>query len=212
MQVKNKGEFLTGISQVSAGAFHTCAVTVGGSVYCWGDNTYGQLGNNSIKNSTTPVKVINGNNVFDDFPAVKNISLGMYHTCAVTKSEDLYCWGRNDYYQLGSGDNNNKLYPTKVIGENGDSFLNILSVSAGDNHTCAITKDGNLYCFGKNDYYQLGTGDDYEYSYPTRVIDNTNEYLSNIIQVSLGESYTCAVNSLGELYCWGKKRFWTIRK
>ena len=105
---------LTGVSQVSAGVFHSCAVTATGNAKCWGNNFFGQLGDGGSgpgSSRTTPVDVIYvGNNV-------AAISLGGLHTCALTTAGAVVCWGNDWYRQLGLGD------------VNGDSFVNSIDAT-----------------------------------------------------------------------------------
>jgi len=84
-----------GVSSVSAGGHHTCAVKTDGSLWCWGDNSYGQIGNGTLGGSVSePVQVIPS--------GVSSVSSGWFHTCAVKQNGSLWCWGDNGYGQLGN--------------------------------------------------------------------------------------------------------------
>ncbi|RLG78519.1 MAG: hypothetical protein DRO40_13760, partial [Thermoprotei archaeon] len=152
--------YLTDISQISAGGYHTCALKSDGSrVYCWGYNWYGQLGDNSTTSSDIPVEVVStsGSGYLQD---ISQISAGGYHTCALrSDGTRVYCWGNNGYGQLG--DNNsptNSDIPVEVVSTSGTGNLTDISqVSAGDYHTCSVRSDGSrVYCWGDNFYGQLG--------------------------------------------------------
>ena len=104
----NNGSHLANVKQVSSGSFHTCAVTASGNLYCWGNGSFGRLGNNSNTNVATPSRVLQGgasavstDNNGANLVNVSSVSAGIYNTCAVTASGNLYCWGRGDSGQLG---------------------------------------------------------------------------------------------------------------
>jgi hypothetical protein len=177
------------ITQVSTGNSHTCAVSSAGAVYCWGNNDYGQLGDTSTTDRTTPVAVTG-------LTGVTQVSAGNEHTCARTSTGAVYCWGYNYYGQLGYGTTNNQPSPVAVTGLTG---VTITQVSAGWNDTCARTSTGAAYCWGNNDYGQLGNGN--LTSYQPSPVAVTG--LTGVTQVSTGGLHTCALSSTGAAYCWG---------
>ena len=133
---------------IAAGITHTCALTTGGKAYCWGENSQGQLGNNSTTNSLIPVAV--------QMPAgvsFQSIATGYYHTCALTTTGQAYCWGRGYGGQLGNNSTTNSLIPVAVQMPAGVSFQ---SIAAGSVHTCALTAGGKAYCWGHGSSGQLG--------------------------------------------------------
>jgi len=135
--------------------FFTCGVgSTTGTVYCWGDNSSGQLGNSSVAGlSLTPVPIIAPAGV-----TFAIVTAGRGHACALTTMGDLYCWGDNTYGQLGNGTTTASTTPVPVTTPVGLSFS---SVSAGGAHTCAIASapDPNTaYCWGANSRGQLGNG------------------------------------------------------
>ncbi|MCB9748785.1 MAG: hypothetical protein H6713_02135 [Myxococcales bacterium] len=154
------------ITQLAAGGDHTCALLDDGSVRCWGDNTYGQLGygHTDVIGDDEPPKYVSAVNVGG---AVKQLAAGTYHTCALLTSGAVRCWGNGDYGQLGYGN-------TKEIGDNeqpasvGAVQLGgaASQITAGFLHTCALLTTGAVRCWGWNVYGQLG------YDFPGRLGDN----------------------------------------
>ncbi len=171
------------IKSVSLGYNHSGAITEDGSLYMWGDNDYGQLGDGTRENKAKPVKVLDN---------VTSVSLGYRHSGAVTKDGTLYMWGENTYDQLGGGDIFYETKPIKVLD-------NVMSVSLGDYHSGAITKDGTLYMWGDNDYGQLGNGTTSENGHIRKPI----KVLDNVTSISLGRGHSGAVTKDGSLYMWG---------
>ena len=164
------------VRAISSGNYHTCALTSNGAVKCWGDNSYGQLGNNSNVNKLVPTAVHGLSS------KVNAISAGNYHTCALTSDGAAMCWGRNLYGQLGDNTKGNKPVPTAVYGLSSG----VRAISAGSKHTCAVTSGGDVKCWGFNGYVQIGNfGKDHKLV----PIDVTG-LSSDIAEISAGDSYT----------------------
>jgi alpha-tubulin suppressor-like RCC1 family protein len=137
----------SGVTAISAGGYHTCALTNVGALKCWGDNEYGQLGNNTQSNSWIPLDVIGLSS------GVTVFSAGEYHTCALTNAEGMKCWGDNDYGELGNNTQTNSWTPVDVIGlSNG-----VMAISAGEDHTCVLTSVGGVKCWGARSGNSMNT-------------------------------------------------------
>ena len=182
----------SGVASVSTGSSHTCAVTTSGGLKCWGWNQYGQLGDGTTTDRSTPVDVSGLTS------GVASVSTGSFHTCAVTTPGGLKCWGRNTDGQLGDGTTTQRSTPVEVTG----LTSGVSSVSAGWDHTCAMTTSGRLKCWGFNRDGQLGDGTTTQRSTPVGVTGLT----SGVASVSTGFSHTCAVTTSGGLKCWGWNR------
>ena len=149
---------------VSLGGMHSCAIDFQKDAYCWGKNSSDQLGIPSVDPHTTVPELVQ--NVGTN--GVDSIAAGGTHTCAVENLiYDVYCWGDNSNGQLGDGTNTNRDTATPVPFFTG----NVTKICAGSDHTCALTTDGRLYCWGYNFYGQLGDGTNSETNTPVQVVD-----------------------------------------
>ena len=186
----------TPVSLVSAGDNHTCAVK-GGALFCWGNNSLGQLGDGSNTDRKIPVAV---KNMGSDLSFV---SAGSNHTCAV-KGGELFCWGSNNSGQLGDGSTTSREIPVAVLGVggsagDGSSLSDVSSVAGGGAYTCAVKgKGGALFCWGNNSLGQLGDGSTTTSKIPVAVSDMGRDVSS----VTAGDLHACAVKG-GALFCWG---------
>jgi alpha-tubulin suppressor-like RCC1 family protein len=189
----------SGVGAISAGGNHTCALTSGGGIKCWGNNEIGQLGfvTTEICGYSPCSSAPNFVDGFtDEEENAIDISAGTYHTCAITSTNAIKCWGYNEYGQLGNGTYNNSSSPVTVAGFSDDGAV----VSAGYQHTCAVTASGSIKCWGYNSDGQLGEGTTY-YSRITPV--DVLGLTSGVKTVSAGTGHTCAVTEAGGLKCWG---------
>lgn len=173
-------------ASVSAGASHSCGVTLAGAAYCWGDNSSGDLGDGTTAQRTSPVAVSGGLT----FAMVS--AAGNDYTCGVTTAGAAYCWGDNGAGQLGNGGTTNSTTPVAVTGG-----LTFSMVSAGYSHTCGVTTAGSAYCWGFNGVGKLGNGDTTSSTMPVAVSGGFS-----FAAVSAGGDFTCGVTT-GAAYCWG---------
>lgn len=139
-------------TMVSAGSWHTCALLADQTVWCWGHNADGNLGDGTYQRSFAPVMVQN-------LPASKYVAAGGRHACALSVDDDVWCWGDGTDGALGFGGNGDSLRPVQA--QVGAPVLEVtasLSFNLWSHHSCALTTDGVISCWGNNEFGTLGDG------------------------------------------------------
>ena len=183
----------SGVASVSAADYHTCALTTSGAAWCWGENSFGQLGDGTTTGRYAPV------GVSGLASGVSAITTGGYHTCAVTGAGALWCWGYNYNGQLGDGTTTNRSVPTAVTGLGSG----VSAVAVGAAHACALTGAGAVWCWGYNGYGQLGDGTTTSSLTPVAV----GGLGSGVVTLAAGGYHTCALTGAGAALCWGDNEF-----
>ena len=172
---------------LSVGGVHTCALTATGHAYCWGADHYGEVGDGGgVSAHGLPPTPVAGEHTFT------SLSAGGWHTCGLTPTGHAYCWGYNNWGQLGDGSSVNRDMPVAVAGG-----VRFVSISAGVTHTCGVTPTGDAYCWGDNYYGQLGDGSSSSTNIPAAVSGGP------FASLSAGEFHTCGLSPGGVAYCWG---------
>ena len=170
----------------SVGSFYQCAIVLGGSVRCVGDNRMGSLGNGTTADSYTPVTVTGVTNA-------TAISAGSWHACALLSDETVKCWGSNMYGDLGNGTTIDSSKPVAVIG-----ITDATAVTVGWSHACALVSGGVVKCWGANYLGQLGDGTETDSSTPVTVSG-----IAGATAITAGDDSTCALLADGAVSCWG---------
>jgi alpha-tubulin suppressor-like RCC1 family protein len=188
------------VAFVVAGDTHTCARRTDGSLDCWGDNRFGQLGTGDLERRAAPTRIA--------VDAVGKIYLPTgqgelssdraVFTCSLSTAGALDCWGDNRFGQLGTGDTQPRPRPARVKG-----LATVERAAAGAGHACAQTSDGALYCWGNNQQGQLGVGS--TASSPTPAVVTGLD--TGVASVTAGGFHTCALRADGRLSCWGSNEF-----
>jgi len=174
---------------LAAGDHHSCAVTSGGGVHCWGSNELAQLGNGNWISTAQPVATTGLAS------GVSSVTAGSYHTCALTSVGGVHCWGLNDTGQVGDGTHEWRTVPVSVVGLPSP----VTALVAGGYHTCVITGNGGVLCWGDNGGGQLGDNTIISRTTPVAV----SGLDSGVIALAAGDYHTCALTSAGAVQCWG---------
>ncbi len=172
---------------VTPGAFHTLAIKKDGTLWSWGDNQYGQLGDGTRVNKTVPVQSGNDNNW-------ESIATADYQSYAIRKDGTLWAWGVNNYGQLGIEKINDFIIIPVQVGTDKDW----IKVVAGSFHALGLKKDGSLWAWGYNGYGQLGIGETTSATRPVQV-GNQKDWL----QVAASAFHSLAIKNDGTLWSWG---------
>jgi alpha-tubulin suppressor-like RCC1 family protein len=179
----------SGVTAIGAGSDDSCALTSTGGVKCWGYNRWGALGDGTTTTRSTPVDVSGLTS------GVTAIAAAFVHTCALTHSGGVKCWGGNGSGQLGDGTTTDRLTPVNVSGLSSG----VTAIAAG----CALTSAGSVKCWGRNNYGQLGDGTTRDSSMPVDVSGLT----SGVTAIAGNGAHTCALTSTGGVKCWGANDF-----
>lgn len=172
---------------IVSGLGHHCALLEEGDVICWGDNSYGQLGDGTTLTRLSPVRV-------PGLSDIDELTAGLFFTCARTNGGTVYCWGRNDVGQLGDGTMVQRENPTAVMGLSTAS-----AIGAGNTHACAVVTGGFVRCWGDNASSQLGDGTTARRLSPVSV----SGLAGMATDVTGGSAHSCALMADGTVRCWG---------
>lgn len=174
----------------AAGLWHTCGVLQDGATWCWGHNEEGELGNGAKGfGSSKPVQV-------KGLPSTPvELTAGLFHTCALVKDGSTWCWGEGKYGQLGNGTTQTLPTPKPVVGLS----RNPTHLVAGGFHTCATFADGTMWCWGQNNFGQLGNGSTTDSAKPVKV----EGLRPDPALVAGGSLHTCVAYADATVNCWG---------
>jgi alpha-tubulin suppressor-like RCC1 family protein len=201
---------LTEVKQLTAGRVHTCALRTDGSVWCWGDDEKGQLGDGTTGDAEhlrkKAVRVRQGTGYLANVVA---IAAGSLHTCAVRKDGSAWCWGSGAEAELGDGASGEGHHRTKAthVRHGSGNLTKASGVAAGDHHTCARRTDGTVWCWGNAEFGQLGdgtTGDPTTHLRSKAVqVRRGGGALTGVTGIGAGGTHSCARRSDGSAWCWG---------
>ncbi len=181
---------VTGARALAAGGDHTCALSAEGSVGCWGNNEFGQLGNGGAENSATLVPV-------SGLAQSTALAAGVRHSCALREDGSVVCWGDGTAGQLGDGLGVSSSVPVGVQG-----LTDATGIVAGTMHSCALRETGTVSCWGSNVLGQLGDGSTTSSLTPVPVSG-----LADATALAAGGFHTCAIRRDGSVTCWGSAEY-----
>ena len=209
---------------LATGDSHSCKLTAEGQAYCWGRDSYGQLGDGSDSpdicsdNPCSQIPVLVDNSMFSGDEAFVYISGGCNHTCGITTKGRAYCWGSDVYGQLGEGVRSPQVcgvgseacsqfpFPVDTSGVTGEKEF--VSISGGNHHTCGLTTDGKAYCWGSDFYGQIGDGvTSLSSNIPVPVETSGITGEKAFVSITVGDSHSCGLTTDGQVYCWGRDYF-----
>lgn len=178
----------TAAEQIAAGSSHTCAVDTHRDLWCWGEGIFGQVGLNPFASSAAPVRISTLTE------KIVSMQAGWFHTCLLTESGRVLCWGKNQDGQLGNAAQISRADPVSPVKmDNGVSLL-----ASGGQSNCSIAADQITYCWGRNNYGQIG-----DQTSTDRLIPIAVKLPIVPTQITVGGSHVCALDGAGQVYCWG---------
>jgi alpha-tubulin suppressor-like RCC1 family protein len=214
--------YLAGVTAIAGGEEHSLALKSDGTVWDWGENSYGQLGNGTFTTAwpdgnNHPVQVIDPSDPSGFLTHVSAIAAGFGHSLALKSDGTVWAWGYNISGQLGNGTVNPASpwgisHPVQVIDSSDPSgFLtHVTAIAAGDLHSLALKSDGTVWAWGENYYGELGNGQFTTTSFsgishPVQVIDpgDVSGFLTHVIAIAAGGGFSLALNSDGSVRAWG---------
>jgi len=175
--------FLTDIIAIAGGGYHSLALKRDGTVWAWGCNDYGQLGDNSTTQRNTPVQV-------QGLTDIIAIAAGWGHSVAVKSDGTVWAWGRNQFGQLGNNSTVNRLVPVQILTDS-------VAIEAGYAHTIALKRDGTVWAWGWNSYGQLGDNSITNRLTPVQI-------LTGVAAIAAGEDFSIALKSDSTVWEWGR--------
>lgn len=179
-----------GVQKLALGNSHTCALLNDGGGACWGRNEDGQLGVGGTANSAMPLRVASLDQAID-------IDSGADHVCVVRTDGTVWCWGSNKSGQLGFGE----IGPGVSIPSQVPGIINAIAVGLGDAHSCALTADGTVWCWGSNIYGQAGAAQ----IAPNAIVARPQQVagIANVVQLRVGGNHNCVLSQDADTFCWG---------
>ncbi|MBP7331204.1 MAG: cadherin-like beta sandwich domain-containing protein [Firmicutes bacterium] len=188
------GGFNQGFKQVAGGRWHSLAVKNDGTVWGWGDNQYGQLGNLDPKPHSTPLQI-------PDLQDIKAVACGEFFSLALDKDGFVWAWGHNASNELGRG-GSAQYYktPQQVKGLGGSGYLdNVKAIACGRFHSLAIKNNGTVWAWGDGTWGNFGNGEDFpDEIYPVQVLN-----LTNVTSITAGNYFNLALKNDGTVWAWG---------
>jgi len=192
------------VTTINLGYSHSAAITSEGRIFTWGQNNFGQLGDDSTDDKYIPTDITNQFTLNSDEKFI-DLSLGTYHSTVITSAGRIFTWGYNEYGSLGDGTYDDKYIPIDITSQfqlEADDLIK--KISTKWYLSSAVTSSGRVFTWGFNDNYQLGNGTTDNLNVPTEITNAFNLGEDNIYSISMGVYHTLATTSSGKLFGWGR--------
>lgn len=210
---KDAGGDLDNLVKIAAGPSHNCAIDNTGQVWCWGSNTFGQIGDltTTIRRKAVAVQKDNGGGGSTAFNNASEIMVANYYSCAVDTSNQLWCWGRGATGGLSTNSTANSSKAIKALKDNGAGGTTDFNDAVALTHTliggCATTTSKGVWCWGYGSHGQIGNGSFSASLYAKQVTRDTDSAALADIEKLEGSNYqVCAVDGSNSLWCWGSNK------
>lgn len=202
VQVLNSnGAYFTDVIAIACGSRHSLALKTDGTIWAWGRNAFGQLGDNTTDEQHTPVQVVTSNGTY--LTDIVAIAGGSDHSLALKADGTVWAWGRNDYGQLGDNTTDERHTPVQVVNSGGTYLTEVTAIAGGSQHSLALKTDGTVWAWGWNHSGQLGDNTtDNKYS-PVQVVTNGSGVLTSIAAIAGGHAHSLALKTDGSVWAWG---------
>jgi len=188
---------------IAAGEYHMLALNYDAeSLWAWGRDTEGELGNGALANSYSPVAV----SVPSGVPSIVGIATGIEHSAALTGSGNVLCWGYNAYGQLGNGTTANQDLPVYALSGTGVNLAGVSEIAGGGYHTVALKltgSGGTVWSWGYNPYGELGDGTTTTRTMAVQAKTSGSTYVTNAVAIAAGYWHTLALTSSNTVLSWG---------
>lgn len=179
------------VAQFALGVWHSCAVKIDGTAWCWGMNSHGLLGNGTTATpQLAPVQVVSTGVGFVE------VATGQVHTCARSADGSAWCWGAGSVGELGDGKGTSSSTPVQVA----SLGATVAEIGAGNMSSCARKTDGTLWCWGSGTFGKLGNGSNTKALSPVWVEAGPGA----VVRIAIAENYGCALDTAGAMWCWGQ--------
>jgi alpha-tubulin suppressor-like RCC1 family protein/ankyrin repeat protein len=199
--VDSAGNPISGISSISAGDYHTLALTTDGKILAWGQNSRGQLGDGGNTSVKTAVYVKDANG--DPLEGISAISASRLHSMALKDDGTVLAWGYNVYGQLGNNSTVDSSIPVAVVDSSNTPISNIVAISSGYDYNMALSSDGNVFVWGDNTYSQLGLPTTTVNSPTAHIVDDSNSVFGTLSAISAGATHVFTLKDDTSLVSWG---------
>ncbi len=174
---------------IGGGESHTCGVGTNGTMWCWGYNGFGQLGDGTEDDHRRPNQVGSATNW-------KTVAVGTYHSCGLRTNDTLWCWGMNGYGQIGDGNGGFNVEQREPVRVGSSTWT---SVTLGEYHSCGVRSDGSGWCWGNNSNGQAGDNTAGTNRLDPVRVKGTGDWSS----MSAGGAHSCGLKTNGSAWCWG---------